>query len=106
MRLYHATPQSNIASIQANGLDPNRATGKEPHIWLHTVSRRSWAILHTSKRHKCDISQVVIIEVEIPRSKIRRRRRGIWTTAEPISEFQSITNTTETEQCQAPPRRP
>ena len=32
MRLYHATPQSNITSIQANGLDPNRATGKESHI--------------------------------------------------------------------------
>ena len=92
MKLYHATLKGNLESIQAIGLDPNRSKGKEALIWLHTQSRRDWAILHIINRHKCEVSDVIVIEVEIPRLKLRRRWRGIWTTPETITEFQSITN--------------
>ena len=92
MKLYHATPKTNLGSIQNEGLDPKRAKGKEVLVWLHTQSRREWAILHTATKHKCEISDVIIIEVSVPRSKLRRRWRGIWTTPETITEFQSITN--------------
>ena len=95
MKLYHATPKKNLSSIQATGLDPNRSKGKESLVWLHTQSRTEWAILHTTERQKCDVSEVVIIEVDVPRTKLRRRWRGLWTTPETLTNFQSVTNATE-----------
>ena len=95
MRLYHATPKANLQSIRTNGLDPNRSQGAKNLVWLHTQSRRDWAILHTIQRHKCDVSEVVIIAVDVPRTKLRRRRRGLWSTPEAITEFASITNASE-----------
>lgn len=91
MKLYHATLKSNMESIQREGLDPTRATGKEQVIWLHTRSRTEWAILHLLKRYKCSIDEVVIIAVNVPRGKLRRRWRGLWSTSEPIKAFVSIT---------------
>ena len=87
MKLYHATPIKNLESINATGLDPNRAKGKEKLNWLHTASRRYWAICHTAKRHKCNVDEIIILQVDVPRSKLRRRYRGVWTTAAPITNF-------------------
>ena len=95
MRLYHATTARNLDSIKAVGLDPNRSQCKRKEVWLHTASRREWAILHVSNRQKCDVNEVVMIEVDVPRSKITRRWRGIWTTPEQITEFASIQNASE-----------
>lgn len=95
VKLYHATTAKNLDSIKAVGLDPNRSTGKAAVVWLHTASKREWAILHVSNRYKCDANEVVIITVDVPRSKIRRRWRGIWTTPETLTEFVSITNARE-----------
>ena len=95
MKLYHATPKTNLENIKATGLDPNRSRGKEAVVWLHTASRREWAILHTTQRHKCEVSDVIVIEVEIPRSKLRRRWRGLWVTPEAITEFGRIRNASE-----------
>ena len=95
MILFHATPKRNLENIERQGLDPMRATGKIKGVWLHTASRREWAILHTIQRHKCEVSEVVIIAVDVPRSQLRRRWRGLWTTPETLTEFQSITNAAE-----------
>ena len=95
MKLYHATPKANLASITATGLDPNRSRGKEKAVWLHTRSRREWAILHTSTKHKCDVSEVAIIEVDVPRTKLRRRWRGLWSTAIGITEFGRVSSASE-----------
>ena len=95
MRLYHATPKRNLDSIKAVGLDPKRSRGAKKEVWLHTQSRREWAILHVSNRYKCDVNEVVIITVDVPRTKLRRRWRGIWTTPENLTDFQSITNASE-----------
>ena len=95
MRLYHASPKHNLESIKTTGLDPDRSTGKEKAVWLHTRSRRDWAILHTCTRHKCDPSEVIIIAVDVPRSRLRRRWRGLWTTPETLTEFASITDARE-----------
>ena len=51
MILFHATPKRNLDSIRKHGLDPKRATGKVKGVWLHTESRKPWAILHIIKRH-------------------------------------------------------
>ena len=95
MKLYHATPRRNLDSIKAIGLDPNRSQGKEKAVWLHTASRREWAILHTASRQNCDVSEVVIIAVDVPRSRLRRRWRGLWTTPEALTEFSGITDARE-----------
>ena len=90
MKLYHATPKANLESIKATGLDPNRSRGKEAVVWLHTLSRREWAILHTATKNKCEISEVAILEVNVPRTKLRRRWRGLWSTPETLKTFVSI----------------
>ena len=95
MKLYHATPKANLDSIRTDGLDPNRSTGAIKAVWLHTASKRDWAILHVSNKHKCDVNEVVIITVDVPRSKLTRRWRGIWLTPETLTEFASITNACE-----------
>ena len=91
MRLYHATLKRNLDSIKAKGLDPAFSTGKEKVIWLHTASRTHWAIAHVQKRHKVNLSDVVILTVNIPRSRLKRRWRGLWSTTEAITAFVSIT---------------
>ena len=83
--LYHATPKANLDSIHQHGINPAFSTGKEKVIWYHTKSRRHWAILHTAKRHNCTLDDIAVITVEIPRSKLTRRRRGLWTTTETIT---------------------
>lgn len=81
MRLYHATPKANVDSILQHGLLPSRAEGKIKGVWLHTHSKREWAVLHTQKRHSIlDMDDIVLIEVNIPRSRLTRRWRGLWTT--------------------------
>ena len=92
MKLYHATLKTHLNSICDNGLDPDLATGKLKVIWLHTKSRRHWAIAHVQKRHKVTLEDVVVIEVNVPRSRLTRRWRGLWSTAETLTEFISITD--------------
>ena len=96
MSFYHATLKRNVDSIQKHGLSPNFALNqKNPRVWLHTKSKREWATLHVMKKHKVDMSQVVILEVHVTRSKRKRRWRGIWTTTHILTEFQSITDASE-----------
>lgn len=84
MILYHATPKRNLDSIKRNGINPDFSKGKEKVIWYHTKAKRHWAILHTQKRHKVHIDDIAIITVQITRSKLKRRRRRLWTTTETI----------------------
>jgi hypothetical protein len=63
----------------AEGLDPACATGKHPLVWLHTSSRTSWAILHLLKRHRVDVADMVLLDVQVPRRWLRRAWRGLWT---------------------------
>ena len=88
MRLYHATLKSNLESIHEKGINPSFCRGAVKVIWLHTRSRNEWARLHTAKRYLVPIAEIVIFAVEIPRSRLTRRWRGIWTTTETISEIQ------------------
>ena len=90
MILYHATLKSNLESIRATGLDPKRATGKEAVVWLHTQSRREWAVLHTMNKYKVSIDEIVIIAVNVKRSDLKRKWRGIWTTPNPITKLDAV----------------
>ena len=93
MRLYHATPRRNLESIKATGIDPSYSLGKIEAVWLHTESRRHWAILHTQKRHKTD--DIVVIEVEVKREDLTRRYPGLWSTPMVVTDFKSFTHADE-----------
>ena len=95
MRLYHATLKSNLDGIIEKGIDPSFSKGAEQVIWLHTAGRREWAILHTTQRHQCEVDAVMIIAVNVPRSKLRRRWRGLWSTPETFKTFADFTDATE-----------
>ena len=87
MILYHATPRKHLASIKAEGLDPVKSTGKRKEVWLHTKSKREWAVLHTQRHQTHD---VVIIEVEASRRHLTRRWRGLWSCAVSITQFETV----------------
>ena len=93
MILYHATPRKFLQSIKAEGLQPNRSTGKRKAIWLHTASKRAWAILHTQRRH--DTDDVVVLTVKVSGRQLTHRWRGLWSFASPITQFEAITHANE-----------
>ena len=76
MKLRHATPSRNFASIKRRGLLTAKSKGKLPVVWLHAASRSPWAVLHTMRRHSC--KDVIIIELSVPRSWLMRSKAGLW----------------------------
>ncbi len=77
MLLRHATPLRNLRSIRRAGLLCSKSQGRMPVVWLHAPSKSSWAALHTVQRHGGRVEGVVIVEVDVPRSWLRRNRRGL-----------------------------
>jgi hypothetical protein len=55
-----------------------KSRGRLPVVWLHTPGRTAWALLHTIRRHGGRIEAVVTLEVDVPRSWLRRSRKGLW----------------------------
>jgi hypothetical protein len=45
---------------------------------LHAPTATPWAALHTVRRHGGRVEGVVILEVDVPRSWLRRNRRRLW----------------------------
>jgi hypothetical protein len=54
--------------------------GRLPAVWLHAPARSAWAALHVVRRHGGRVENVVILEIDVPRSWLRRNRKGIWYT--------------------------
>ena len=78
MLLRHATPRRNLSGIFGRGLLCSMSRGKLPVVWLHSPTATPWAALHTVRRHGGRVEGVVILEVEVPRSWLRRSRAGLW----------------------------
>lgn len=79
MRLRHTTHRDNMASIDARGLLTAKATGRLKAIWLHTPGRSLWAMEHVARRHRWRLTDLVTIEVDVPRSLLRRSGgKGLW----------------------------
>jgi hypothetical protein len=78
MILRHATLLRNLPSIRRHGLLCSKSQGRLPVVWLHSPSKSDWAALHTVKRHGGRVERVIIIEVDVPRSWLRRSRRKLW----------------------------
>jgi hypothetical protein len=78
MLLRHATLARNLASICRVGLLTSKSQGKLPAVWLHSPSCSAWAGWHTVRRHGGRIEGVVILEINVPRSWLRRSKPGLW----------------------------
>ncbi len=78
MVLRHCTPRKNLASIVAHGLLIARSKGKLKAVWLCSPDRTSWAVLHVAKKHGARVENVVTLEIDVPRSWLRRSRRDVW----------------------------
>lgn len=78
MLIRHATPARNLAAICRAGLLTARSKGKLAVVWLHSAAKSEWAAIHTVKRHGGRVEGVVILEVDVPRSWLRRSRKGLW----------------------------
>jgi RNA:NAD 2'-phosphotransferase (TPT1/KptA family) len=77
MLLRHATLARNLPSIRRRGLLTSKSQGRKKVVWLHAASKSEWATLHTIERHGGRVENVVIIEIDVPRSWLRRSRRGL-----------------------------
>ena len=79
MLLRHATPARNLTSILRSGLLTSYSKGKLPVVWACSPSRSSWAVLHAIKRHGGRVETTVVLEVDVPRSWLRRSaRKRVW----------------------------
>jgi hypothetical protein len=78
MRLRHATLVKNLPSILKAGLLCSKSQGKRPVVWLGSAAKTLWAAAHVVRRHGGRIEQVVILETDVPRSWLRRSKRGLW----------------------------
>jgi hypothetical protein len=80
MRLRHATTRANAEKIRAEGLRVAcaDATARIQAVWLHTASQSAWGTLHTIRKHHAQLDDVVILEVQVPRSALTRFRTGLW----------------------------
>ena len=78
MLLRHATPSKNLFPIIDDGILCSKAKGRLKVAWLHSAAKSSWALIHTVQRHGGRIEDVVVLEVDVPRSWLRKSRRGLW----------------------------
>lgn len=78
MKLRHATPARNLPSILRQGLLCSKSQGRLKAVWMHATSKTEWATLHVVQRHGGRVEEVVVLELNVPRSWLRRSRKGLW----------------------------
>jgi hypothetical protein len=78
MLLRHSTPRRNLPGIVKAGLLCSKSQGKRPVVWLHAPTRTSWAVLHTVKRHGGRVDDVVTLEIDVPRTWLKKHGRCTW----------------------------
>jgi hypothetical protein len=78
MLVLHATPARNLNSVLRLGVLCSHSRGKLPVVWACSPSRSSWAVLHVIKRHGGRVESTVVLELAVPRSWLRRSRKGLW----------------------------
>jgi hypothetical protein len=74
LKLFHATTRQNLPSIRAHGLLVSKAdvTARLKGVWLHSKTNSPWAIIHTVRKHKAQLADVVLIEVRVARKQLTR----------------------------------
>jgi glyoxylase-like metal-dependent hydrolase (beta-lactamase superfamily II) len=79
VRYRHATLRQHLPSILAVGLDPARALAPPAVVWLHTPGQTPGAVLHVVERHGVLLADVILLDVQVPRSWLQRAGQGLWT---------------------------
>jgi hypothetical protein len=81
MRLRHATLARNLPSILRAGLLCSKSQGKKPVVWACAPSQTAWACLHVIRRHGGKAQEVVVLEIDVPRSWLKRHggsAKALW----------------------------
>jgi hypothetical protein len=81
MLLRHATLARNLPSIIKAGLLTSKSQGKLPAVWLCSAAKTLWAAAHVVRRHGGRIESVVVLEIDVPRSWLKRHggaAKGLW----------------------------
>ena len=52
--------------------------GKLPAVWACCPDKTGWAVIHMVKRHGGRVETAVVLEVDVPRSWLRKHRSGLW----------------------------
>ena len=78
MLVRHATPARNLNSILRRGLLCSHSEGKLPAVWVCSPGKTVWAAAHVVRRHGGRIESTVVLELDVPRSWLRRNRKGLW----------------------------
>jgi hypothetical protein len=78
MLIRHATLARNLNSILRRGLLTSYSRGKLPVVWACAPGKTLWAAAHVVKRHHGRIESVVVLEIDVPRSWLRRNRKHLW----------------------------
>jgi RNA:NAD 2'-phosphotransferase (TPT1/KptA family) len=78
MLLRHATLARNLPSIIKAGLLTSKSRGKLPAVWLCSAAKTLWAAAHVVRRHGGRIESVVVLEIDVPRRRLRRSKKGLW----------------------------
>lgn len=63
--LIHWTAVTNLTSIAATGLDPQRATSGVARVWMTTPTLTRWAQAHVADRHDWRPSDMVCLFVDV-----------------------------------------
>jgi len=74
MFLYHITTFDNLKGVLKHGVDPRKSQGKRRAIWIVDAERIPWALAHCSARHGVSVSQLAVVEADLPDSSLRRTR--------------------------------
>jgi hypothetical protein len=71
---------------------------------LHAPARSAWAALHVVRRHGGRVENVVVLEIDLPRSWLRRNRKGIWFTRRdvPPARFRRVIDFIEVSKRRSP----
>lgn len=78
MILRHATPWTNVQSIDSLGLLPSKARGSIQRVWLHSPRLTHWGILHVARSHGVSPDEVRVLTVSVPKQWLIRQSPGLW----------------------------
>jgi hypothetical protein len=78
MQIRHATPARNLNSILRQGLLCSHSKGKLAVVWACSLAKTWWSVIHVVKRHGGRVESAVVLELDVPRSWLRRSRKGLW----------------------------
>jgi hypothetical protein len=76
--IRHASPCRNLNSILRRGLLCCYSQGRLKAVWACCPARSLWAVAHVIGRHGGRIESTVVLELDVPRSWLRRSRKGLW----------------------------